>query len=143
MNYDERIPGEVRPGVDARNLGEALKVARYFAKKLELEPVEGESLAGLEKRVWIAFHARGRYVRASELGFPSSKGDFGIHLHVDCRKFEEAWELFEGSETLLVSPPKKKPSAGDTAAPNAAVEASQTSEVPAPDPKAKGQTLRV
>jgi len=51
--------GEVRPGVDARTIEEALEVAREMARALALPDVEeGESLLDIERRLRLVGELR-------------------------------------------------------------------------------------
>jgi hypothetical protein len=121
--------GEVRPGVDARTIEEALEVAREMARALALPDVEeGESLLDIERRVFDSWVNFDRFVGRNDAGgnFPFASGGGAPYLNretgelspghgknywVDyCGGFEGCWRVLPGArnEIDLASLPKLK-----------------------------------
>jgi hypothetical protein len=121
--------GEVRPGVDARTLEEALEVAREMARALDAPDVqEGESLLDFERRVFDAWVNYDKFVGHNDAGgkLPEAGGGYAPYLNREtgelspgrgknywiehCGGFDESWKPLPGAKEKidLASLPKLK-----------------------------------
>jgi hypothetical protein len=112
--------GEIRPGVDAANLDDALLVAREFARALSIPDVQkSESLHDFERRVFDAWVNYDKFVGRDDTGghSPSAGGGhapylnrqtgelspgFGRDYWVEyCGGFDECWQALPGAKKKL------------------------------------------
>ena len=106
--------GEIRPGVDARTLEEALEIAREIARALVVPDVmEGESLLDFERRVFDAwtnyegFHGGNNSCDgggAALLNRPTGKlspGRGRLYWQEYCGGFDECWQALPGAKKRL------------------------------------------
>jgi len=121
--------GEVRPGVDAHTLDDALEVAREFARALSIQDVlEGESLLDFERRVFEAWVSFDKFVGHNDAGgkLPEAGGGHAPYLNREtgelspghgkkywvehCGGFDECWKPLPGAKEKidLASLPKLK-----------------------------------
>ncbi len=121
--------GEIRPGVDARTLEEALEVAREMARALTVSDIqEGESLLDFERRVFDAWVNYDNFVGHNDAGgtFPFAGGGGAPYLTREtgelspghgkkywvehCGGFDECWKILPGAKEKidLASLPKLK-----------------------------------
>jgi hypothetical protein len=120
---NECMFGEVRPGVDAQTIDEALEVAREMARALSSPDVqESESLYDFERRVfdaWTNYEGfRGGYNSSDGGGAPYLNrltGELSPGLGKDywvehCGGFDECWQALPGAKKQvdLGSLPKLK-----------------------------------
>jgi hypothetical protein len=111
---NECMFGEVRPGVDARTLEEALEVAREMARALSIPDVqESESLYDFERRVfnaWTNYEGfRGGNNSSDGGGAPYlnrltgelSPGLGKPYWEEHCGGFDECWQALPGAKKKL------------------------------------------
>jgi hypothetical protein len=112
--------GEVRPGVDAKTIDEALEVAREMARALDCPDVqENESLYDFERRIFDAWVNFDKFVGHNDAGgrspfaggghapysnretgelFPGRGKDYWID---HCGGFDECWQALPGAKKIL------------------------------------------
>ncbi len=113
-NRNQCTLGEIRPGVDARTLEEALEIAREMARALVVPDVmEGESLLDFERRVFDAwtnyegFHGGNNSCDgggAALLNRPTgelSPGRGRLYWQEYCGGFDECWQALPGAKKRL------------------------------------------
>ncbi len=112
--------GEVRPGVDARTIEEALEVAREMARALTVSDIqEGESLLDFERRVFDAWVNFDKFVGRNDAGgnLPDAGGGHAPYLNRQtgelspgrgkkywvehCGGFDESWKPLSGSKEKI------------------------------------------
>jgi hypothetical protein len=111
---NECMFGEVRPGMDAQTIDEALEVAREMARALCISDVqEGESLHDFERRVfsaWVNYEGfRGEYNSSDGGGAPHlsrptgelSPGRGKTYWQEYCGGFDECWQALPGARKTL------------------------------------------
>jgi hypothetical protein len=119
--------GEVRPGMDAQTIDEALEVAREMARALNcLDVQEGESLHDFERRVFDAWVNYDKFAGRDDAGghSPLAGGGhapylnretgelspgFGKDYWIDhCGGFDECWQALPGAKKTLDLPALQK-----------------------------------
>jgi hypothetical protein len=111
---NECMFGEVRPGMDAQTIDEALEVAREMARALSSPDVqESESLHDFERRVfdaWVNYEGfRGGYNSSDGGGAPHlnrltgelSPGLGKPYWEEYCGGFDQSWEALPGARKTL------------------------------------------
>jgi hypothetical protein len=112
--------GEVRPGVDARTIEDALKVAREMARALVVpDVIEGESLLDFERRVFDAWVNYDKFVGHNDAGgsFPFAGGGHAPYLNRETGElspghgknywvehrggFDECWKALAGAKEKI------------------------------------------
>jgi hypothetical protein len=112
--------GEVRPGMDAKTIDEALEVARGMARALNVCDVEeGESLYDFERRVFAAWVNYDKFFGRDDAGgrFPFAGGGHAPYLNREtgelspgrgkdywidhCGGFDECWQALPGAKKIL------------------------------------------
>jgi len=117
---NERMFGEVRPGMDAQTIDEALEVVREMARALNcLDVQEGESLHDFERRVFDAWVNYDKFVGRDDAGgrSPFAGGGHAPYLNREtgelspgrgrdywvehCGGFDECWMQLPGAKKTL------------------------------------------
>jgi hypothetical protein len=117
---NECMFGEVRPGIDAKTIDEALEVAREMARALTVSDVEeGESLYDFERRVFEAWTNYDKFVGRDDAGgrSPLTGGGHAPYLNREtgelspglgkgywidhCGGFDECWQSLPGARKTL------------------------------------------
>jgi hypothetical protein len=92
--------GEVRPGVDANNVADALQVAREMARALAIsDVVDGESLLDFERRTFEAWgHGGGPFLNRNTQQLSAGWGD---DYWLDNGGFDATWSPLPGCDAVI------------------------------------------
>jgi hypothetical protein len=122
-NLNQCMFGETAPGIDARTIDEALKVAREMGRALNVPDVqEGESLLDFERRIFEAWVNFDKFVGRNDAGgnFTFAGGGGAPYLNREtgelspghgkkywvehCGGFDECWKALPGAKRSTSHP---------------------------------------